>query len=443
MSWLFSSPRQPEDDDDDQRDVEPKQPQNDLSFLSQTLGRQLRGVATFLAPPPSPPSNDALPSSNSQPQSQSQSQSPALLGIRNDLVEIGGSFKTGLSLLSTNSNKAVTEISKFASGLLQLQNEASEEGGADDDGDDGGGHVPGITDEVLGFVTDISVMPDCWTDFPMTLDHDFSMSDAQREHVSAVLQLVPGFADLRARLCNSMSEEQFWMIYFLLLLPRLNEHDFELLATPKARSLSFSSFVTLLIHIYMSNFLLRTLWKLTFIQNSAHIVEARDVLLHKLHNKRNTREDAPEKSILVSPKNHIQDGKTQGEGSSSQEKEASTEILNTTERLKTDDEEGTEQWSEGASISSGTFVDGQRKHEPEDDISFSDLEDEENDVSSRQSGLRQGPYARACSPNGSNDWVQLNRSSENEGGRQKAGRSKGKDSEGEDSSDWLAVDEYD
>ncbi|KAM2843457.1 hypothetical protein COP1_026165 [Malus domestica] len=406
MSWLFSSPRQPEDDDDDQRDVEPKQPQNDLSFLSQTLGRQLRGVATFLAPPPSPPSNDALPSSNSQPQSQSQSQSPALLGIRNDLVEIGGSFKTGLSLLSTNSNKAVTEISKFASGLLQLQNEASEEGGADDDGDDGGGHVPGITDEVLGFVADISVMPDCWTDFPMTLDHDFSMSDAQREHVSAVLQFVPGFADLRARLCNSMSEEQFWMIYFLLLLPRLNEHDFELLATPK-------------------------------------IVEARDVLLHKLHNKRNTREDAPEKSILVSPKNHIQDGKTQGEGSSSQEKEASTEILNTTERLKTDDEEGTEQWSEGASISSGTFVDGQRKHEPEDDISFSDLEDEENDVSSRQSGLRQGPYARACSPNGSNDWVQLNRSSENEGGRQKAGRSKGKDSEGEDSSDWLAVDEYD
>ncbi|KAM1809166.1 hypothetical protein ACFX15_025491 [Malus domestica] len=405
MSWLFSSPRQP-DDDEDPSDVEPKQPQNDLSFLRQTLGRQIRGVATFLAPPPSPPSNDALPSSNSQPQSQSQSQSPALLGIRNDLVEIGGSFKTGLSLLSTNSNKAVTEISKFASGLLQLQNEALDEGAADEDGDDGGGKVPGITDEVLGFVTEISVMPDCWTDFPMTLDHDFSMSDAQREHVSAVLQLVPGFADLRARLCNSMSEEQFWMIYFLLLLPRLNEHDFELLATPK-------------------------------------IVEARDVLLHKLHNKRNTREDAPEKSILVSPKNHIQDGKTQGEGSSSQEKEASTEILNTTERLKTDDEEGTEQWSEGASISSGTFVDGQRKHEPEDDISFSDLEDEENDVSSRQSGLRQGPYARECSPNGSNDWVQLNRSSENEGGRQKAGRSKGKDSEGEDSSDWLAVDEYD
>nr|XP_017178767.2 uncharacterized protein LOC103400072 isoform X1 [Malus domestica] len=404
MSWLFSSPRQP--DDDDPRDVEqPNQPQNDLSFLRQTLGRQIRGVATFLAPPPSPPSS---PSNDDVPSSNSLSQSQALLGIRNDLLEIGGSFKTGLSLLSTNSNKAVTEISKFASSLLQLQNEALEEGGAaDDDGDVGGGQVPGITDEVLGFVAEISVLPDCWIDFPMTLDHaDFSMTDAQREHASAVEQLVPGFADFRVRLCSSMSEEQFWMIYFLLLLPRLNERDFELLSTPK-------------------------------------IVEARDALLHKLQNKTNTQEDAPEKSILVSPKRHIQDGKTRGEEVSSQEKEALTEIVNIAERLKTDDKEGTEQWSEGASISSGTLVDGQRKHEPEDDISFSDLEDDENDLSSRQSGLRQGRDARACSPNGSNDWVQLNQSSETEGGQKKAGRSKGKDSEGEDSSDWFAVDEYD
>ncbi|KAM1072320.1 hypothetical protein ACFX13_017864 [Malus domestica] len=417
MSWLFSSPRQP--DDDDPRDVEqPNQPQNDLSFLRQTLGRQIRGVATFLAPPPSPPSPPSSPSNDDVPSSNSLSQSQALLGIRNDLLEIGGSFKTGLSLLSTNSNKAVTEISKFASSLLQLQNEALEEGGAaDDDGDVGGGQVPGITDEVLGFVAEISVLPDCWIDFPMTLDHDFSMTDAQREHASAVEQLVPGFADLRVRLCSSMSEEQFWMIYFLLLLPRLNERDFELLSTPKARSLSFPSFVM--------------------------IVEARDVLLHKLQNKTNTQEDAPEKSILVSPKRHIQDGKTRGEEVSSQEKEALTEIVNIAERLKTDDKEGTEQWSEGASISSGTLVDGQRKHEPEDDISFSDLEDDENDLSSRQSGLRQGRDARACSPNGSNDWVQLNQSSETEGGQKKAGRSKGKDSEGEDSSDWFAVDEYD
>lgn len=60
------------------------------------------------------------------------------------------------------------------------------------------------------------------------------MSDAQREHAATVEQLIPGFADLRVRVCNSMTEEKFWMIYFLLLLPRLNEDDFELLSTPKA-----------------------------------------------------------------------------------------------------------------------------------------------------------------------------------------------------------------
>ncbi|KAB2618577.1 hypothetical protein D8674_014446 [Pyrus ussuriensis x Pyrus communis] len=187
-------------------------------------------------------------------------------------------FKTGLSLLSTNSNKAVTEISKFASSLLQLQNEALEEGGAaDDDGDVGGGQVPGITDEVLGFVAEISVMADCWIDFPMTLNHDFSMSDAQKEHASVVEQLVPGFADLRVQLCSSMSEEQFWMIYFF----------------------TWGKPIILKIELL-----------------SLQIVEARDVLLHKLQNKRNIQEDAPEKSILVSPtKRHIQDGKTRGEAS--------------------------------------------------------------------------------------------------------------------------------
>ncbi|KAM1373227.1 hypothetical protein ACFX2I_023954 [Malus domestica] len=73
-----------------------------------------------------------------------------------------GSFKTSLSLLSANSKKAVTKISKFASGSLQLQNEPVEEGEAIDDGGD---HVPGIMDEVLGFFIEISVMSDCLTNF--------------------------------------------------------------------------------------------------------------------------------------------------------------------------------------------------------------------------------------------------------------------------------------
>ena len=64
---------------------------------------------------------------------------------------------------------------------------------------------------------------------------DFSMSSAQREHASAVEELVPEFVELRVRVrvCGSMSKDQFWMIYFLLLLPRLNADDFELLSSPK------------------------------------------------------------------------------------------------------------------------------------------------------------------------------------------------------------------
>lgn len=73
-----------------------------------------------------------------------------------------GSFKIGLSLLSTNNKKAVNEISKFTSGSLQLQNEPVEEGEAIDDGGD---HVSGIMDKVFGFFIEISVMLDCSTNF--------------------------------------------------------------------------------------------------------------------------------------------------------------------------------------------------------------------------------------------------------------------------------------
>lgn len=45
---------------------------------------------------------------------------------------------------------------------------------------------------------------------------------------------MPEFVTLRMNLCSYMNVEKFWMIYFLLILPRLNQHDFECLSTPKA-----------------------------------------------------------------------------------------------------------------------------------------------------------------------------------------------------------------
>ncbi|GMP60201.1 hypothetical protein CsSME_00023173 [Camellia sinensis var. sinensis] len=135
----------------------------DLSVLGQTIGRQLRGVAAFLAPPPPP-----------QPPPDSSSQT--LVGIRNDLVEIGGSFKSSLSLLS--SNKAVSEISRLASNLLQFETiQANEVEGDDEDEDededdeDDGSEVAGVTDEVLHFVQEISSRSEFWTDFPLSLDN--------------------------------------------------------------------------------------------------------------------------------------------------------------------------------------------------------------------------------------------------------------------------------
>lgn len=166
MSWLFKSlqsdaPDSPspqhEEDSSTNRNGGVK---DDLSLIGETIGRQLRGVAAFLAPPPLTATERQ--SQPPPPQSSDSPSSPsvALLGIRNDLVEIGGSFKSGLSKLS--SNKAVTGISKFASTLLQFQNQD----GYDDEFDG----VPGITEEIVEFVKKISERAECWTEFPLSLD---------------------------------------------------------------------------------------------------------------------------------------------------------------------------------------------------------------------------------------------------------------------------------
>ncbi|XP_065850213.1 uncharacterized protein [Euphorbia lathyris] len=403
MSWLFKS-LQSDDPEDFSLSSSPDQPplespidrggvKEDLSVIGESIGRQLRGVANFLAPPPSPPSttdnksqlSDSFSSSTSTP-----TQSQALLGVRKDLAEIGGSFKSGLSLLS--SNRAVSEISKLTSSLLQFQSNDNE--GRDDDNYDydcEDDYIPGITDEVMNFVKEITVRPECWTDFPLSLEADFKMSDAQREHASTVEDMVPSLTALRANL--QMGDEQFWLIYFILVLPRMNEEDLEILS-------------------------------------SQEIVETRSRLLQKLQNTRNMKVETS-----VAPDASHED-------ISYQEKEV-TEIVNETGRLQIDDEENAEQWLKEAEIDPGTSLGGKKKLENEDDVSFSDLEDEENDLSSRLSDSGQVQhFVRTPSPSGSSDWVQLNESCETQGNLQKArlSISREKDSDAE-SNDWLKVDD--
>ncbi|KAK9075441.1 hypothetical protein SSX86_003764 [Deinandra increscens subsp. villosa] len=60
------------------------------------------------------------------------------------------------------------------------------------------------------------------------------MSDTQWNHAILVEHLVPRLAALRNELCPlHMSESYFWKVYFVLLHPRLNKHDADLLSTPQ------------------------------------------------------------------------------------------------------------------------------------------------------------------------------------------------------------------
>ena len=65
---------------------------------------------------------------------------------------------------------------------------------------------------------------------------EFELSDAQQEHALAVEHLAPTLAALRIELCpGHMSESHFWKIYFVLVHPRLDKHDAELLSTPEVQ----------------------------------------------------------------------------------------------------------------------------------------------------------------------------------------------------------------
>ncbi|XP_015935918.1 uncharacterized protein LOC107461868 isoform X2 [Arachis duranensis] len=384
MSWLFKS--NPPDPEIHSHGGSASAVKDDISLI-------FRGVANFLAPPPSSSSSSSAADSSSSPPSQ------ALTGIRNDLEEISGSFKNSLSLLS--SNRAVTGISKLASQLLQLEPDHKQQG---DDGGDGDA-VPGTTEEVVRFVKEISTRPDCWTEFPLPFHHDFSMSNSQREHALAIEQLVPEFVALRVNLCSYMNVEKFWMIYFLLILPRLNQHDFELLSTPK-------------------------------------IVEARDVLLLKLEEKKDSEAGVCEKQRTASDTNEDGRDGIVRETISSEPSEIVTEFTNAEKVLEVDEiSSTTENWLEDKDIDVTSLASSHAKLQHEEDVSFSDLDDDKSYSSDRISGHREAQDRRGSSPDGSSDWVQLHEGSSRGGGWHKAIHSKGKDSEDE-SNDWLTVDEF-
>ncbi|KAE9613084.1 hypothetical protein Lal_00027630 [Lupinus albus] len=191
----------------------------DLSQITKSISRQLWGVASFLAPPPD--SNPYPP----KPSDSNALDEDIISGIRSDFEEISGRFRSGISKLS--GNKTVSDFTKFASSFLQI---GSDEG----HGLDG---VVGLTEEVLAFAGNIAMHPEIWLDFPHFVDpysDDFDLSDPQQEHALAVERLVPSLAALRMELCPGyISDGCFWKIYFVLLHPRLNKSDADILSTPQ------------------------------------------------------------------------------------------------------------------------------------------------------------------------------------------------------------------
>ncbi|KAH0466909.1 hypothetical protein IEQ34_004147 [Dendrobium chrysotoxum] len=239
----------------------------DLTDFTKALSSKFWGVASFLAPSPSSQTPSSSPrnyfSAQTSPSSRNRQQEPTIsgdsdivdsfessrtAGIRSDFAEIGGTIKTGIARLSTN--VSINGISKIASTFLPLPDEEEDEEEEEleeleqieeqeeyEDFSD----VVGVTDEVLAFARNIACHPETWLDFPLLSDddeefEDFDMSVAQQDHALVIESLAPRLAALRIELCpNHMSLGCFWKIYFALLHPRLNKHDAELLSTPQGR----------------------------------------------------------------------------------------------------------------------------------------------------------------------------------------------------------------
>ncbi|KAJ7966501.1 BSD domain-containing family protein [Quillaja saponaria] len=232
-----------ENEIESEKEAQSRGVKDDLNEFKQTLTRQLWGVASFLAPPPSQPSTPSVHHNESDPDvlkwNQSENSDQYVSGNEEELDQ-GSSDEaisgTGsqFSEIGTMSRCEVPENLRMDSNLIPFgsESERDEESGMEDWDL---GRAVGITDEVLAFARNIAMHPETWLDFPIDEEEDtddFDMSDAQHQHVLAIERLAPRLAALRFELspCH-MSESYFWKVYFVLLHSRLNKRDAEILSS--------------------------------------------------------------------------------------------------------------------------------------------------------------------------------------------------------------------
>ncbi|CAL5204807.1 unnamed protein product [Lathyrus oleraceus] len=203
-------------DDDDDDETQGRGVKEDLDEIKQTLTRQFWGMASFLAPPPTTSQSDhTFPRKLEEEHHQRQFDDAVISNPSLDMEQ--GALREDDP--DPNSNTF----------------------GSDSDGDrDQEFDIPsavGITEEVLTFALNIAMHPETWLDFPIDEEDDtddFYMSEEQQEHALVVERLAPRLAALRIELCPChMSESYFWKVYFVLLHSRLNKQDSEVLSTPR------------------------------------------------------------------------------------------------------------------------------------------------------------------------------------------------------------------
>lgn len=131
----------------------------DLTEFKQTLTRQLWGVASFLAPPPTANDNQPVSSENfdeSGPSDQSDEEDRVDSGI-------GDRFKSEISKMSSNYFPFGSEENEVENREENRENEEEEEDELS---------AVGITDEVLAFAGNIAHHPETWLDFPLDEEED-------------------------------------------------------------------------------------------------------------------------------------------------------------------------------------------------------------------------------------------------------------------------------
>lgn len=161
------------------------------------------------------------------------------------------------------------------------------------------------------------------------------------------------------------------------------------------------------------------------------VAEARETLLKKLQNKTDVDQETSENP----ESSDINDSGMGYSMAPSQNKDASAETVNLTKQSEIANE--TESGHQSEEVDTYPSIDTQKQSENEEDVSFSDLEDNDNDLSDKLSAPKVSTSDKA--------WVQLNENSKSQGAEQKADQYalRDKESEGEDSNEWLTVDDTD